>query len=638
MPFQDAPLLNVDITSPFWRGVQDCSRLKTIPAIVEAQKSWNHWYCLTWKENHEIQPHQFWDSDIYKILEAASYFLMKHDDKNMLAIVEDAVDMIRGAQHEDGYINSYYTVKGIEQRWTNLRDNHELYCFGHLMEATVAYEMLTHNGRLLEVAMKVCRHLDSVFGTEPGKKRGYPGHQEIELGLLRLFELNGDPLPLKLARYFIHERGQRDEKGETWFDKEAFARGADPYAHMDTEHKAWFRDPRDYAYQQADEPLAEATEVKGHSVRAMYFYTAATDLVRLSPDTDEEAPKLQAALKRLWADMAHKKMYVTGGLGSVTQWEGFGAPYQLPDLESEGCYAETCASFALINWCNRMLRLDLDSEYADVMELALYNGFLGAVNQDGDAFYYQNVLRTRSGEPKERSKWFGVACCPPNVAKLLGYLGSLVYSFNPSSKIVAIHQYIDSAFKVPDSDIVVSQKTNMPWDGHVTLSIQGSASLAIRIPSWAKDWTCSIKGQVKKGYLYLDAKDTEIHLDFVVVLRKVYAHPKTNKDEICLMRGPLVYCFEDVDNISVDIDGIGIKDGPVSDGSMLSICGLDQVVTGQAQGGQLKRVENESLYSDQAWVYQETEEDLVAIPFFLRANRGGNGAMRVWVPRIGKGH
>ncbi|KAF5596572.1 DUF1680 domain-containing protein [Fusarium pseudocircinatum] len=634
MFFQNIPVANVDITSTFWSRVQDCSRLKTIPAIIEAQKSWNHWSCLTWKEGHDVKPHQFWDSDIYKILEAACYFLIKHQDDKMSAVVEDAVDMIRGAQHEDGYINSYYTVRGIQDRWTNLRDDHELYCLGHLLEAVVAYETLTGNGRLLSVAMKVCKHLDSVFGYEPGKKCGYPGHQEVEIGLLRLFELTGDPLPFKLAKYFITERGQRDDKNEIWFDKEATARGADPYAHMGTEHKNFFRDPRDYGYQQADEPIVDATEVKGHSVRAMYFYTAATDLVRLSPETDENAHQVRAALGRLWRDMVDRKMYITGGLGSVTQWEGFGAPYCLPDLEHEGCYAETCATFALINWCERMLRLDLNSEYADVMEIALYNGFLGAVNLDGDAFYYQNVLRTRTGEFKERSKWFGVACCPPNVAKLLGNLGSLIYSYNPSANVVAINQFIESEFRVPGSDVVIYQKTTMPWNGSITLSVRGSTRLAVRIPAWGKDWTCTAQGEVRKGYLYLDVKDAKTQLNFPVEFRKTYAHPSTDKDEICLMRGPLVYCIEDVDNTSSDIDRIGVVDGVIQDGLVVSVCGFDQVVTGCVQGRQLEKFKQEGLYSRQPWRFEKEVHALVAIPFFLRANRGGHGGMRVWAPRL----
>lgn len=322
MAFQKIPVDGVEITSPFWSHIQTCSRTKTIPNIIDAQKSWNHWKCLTWKEGHEVKPHQFWDSDIYKTIEAACYFLVKHPGGPMMAAVEEAVDMIRDAQYEDGYINSYYTVHGVDKRWTNLRDDHELYCFGHLLEAVVAYESLTGSGRLLDVAMRVCAHLDSVFGREAGKKSGYPGHQEIEIGLLRLYELTNDPLPLKLAKYFILERGQRDDKDENYFDKEAIARGGDPYDHIGTEAKAWYAEPRDYGYQQADVPLVDATEVKGHSVRAMYYYTAATDLVRICGATDPEVAKLRPALDRLWRNMIDKKMYVTGGLGAVTQWEG----------------------------------------------------------------------------------------------------------------------------------------------------------------------------------------------------------------------------------------------------------------------------------------------------------------------------
>ncbi|SPO06043.1 uncharacterized protein DNG_08732 [Cephalotrichum gorgonifer] len=627
MTFRTASVASVEITSPFWSHIQTCSRTKTIPNIIDAQKSWKHWECLTWKEGHDVKIHQFWDSDIYKTIEAACYFLVKHPGGPMMAAVEEAVNMIRGAQYEDGYLNSYYTVKGIDKRWTNLRDDHELYCFGHLLEAVVAYETLTGNGRLLEVAMKVCKHLDSVFGTEPGKKQGYPGHQEIEIGLLRLFELTKNPLPLKLAKYFILQRGQRDDKDEVYFDKEAFARGADPYDMMGTEGKQWYHGDRDYGYQQADGPLVDATEVKGHSVRAMYYYTAATDLVRLCADSDSEVAQLRPALDRLWRNMVDKKMYVTGGLGSVTQWEGFGPAYVLPDLESEGCYAETCAAFALINWCSRMLRIDLRAEYADVMETALYNGFLGAVSQDGDAFYYQNVLRTRTGEPKERSKWFGVACCPPNVAKVLGNLGSLIYFHDSERGLVAIHQYIGSELKVPGTDVVITQKTSMPWDGRVTISVSGSVDLALRIPAWAEGWTSSVEGKVENGYLYVtNPGEAEVHLDLPIKATKLYAHPNTGKDEICIRRGPLVYCMEDVDNDGVDIDFTQLIDGPVRDGTNITISGLDQVVPVIAQGRQLTAEKSDGLYRAQAWTYEKGARDITAIPYFLRANRGGNGA------------
>lgn len=542
-----------------------------------------------------------------------------------MAAVEEAVDNIRAAQHEDGYINSYYTVRGIQGRWTNLRDMHELYCIGHLIEACVAYETLTNrSGRLLEPVMKVIKHVDSVFGAEPGKKRGYPGHEEIEIGLLRLYELTQDPLLLKLAEYFILERGTRDERGEIYFDKEAWARGNDPGDWDSFEMRPTYRKPRDYGYHQADRPLVLATEICGHSVRAMYYLTAATDLVRL---TGNEAVK--AAVNRLWRDMVDRKMYITGGLGSVKQWEGFGDPYVLGDTEEGGiCYAETCATFGLIVWCQRLLQMNLISEYADIMEIGLYNGFLGAVGLDGETFYYENPLRTFTDRPKERSRWFQVACCPPNVAKLLGNLGAYIFSIK--DEYVVIHLYIASELKVPGSDAVVTVKTDAPWTGEVEVTWKGSVALAIRIPGWAKGgFRSSIEGgEVKDGYLYLPASsDGHLSIIFDMEPRKMYAHPRTGKNDVCIMRGPLVYCIEDADN-DLDIDQIALTAGPVKEGTPFTI--LDhKVVPVIAKGRKLDVSGPNKLYDDEDWSRGE-EQNLVFIPFFARANRGGRGGMRVW--------
>ncbi|KAE8376866.1 hypothetical protein BDV26DRAFT_282262 [Aspergillus bertholletiae] len=626
MAFQQVPVRNVDITSTFWSQMQRCSKEKTIPAIIKAQKSLQHWYCLTWKEGHEIQPHPFWDSDIYKIVEAACYFLMKSKDEELMATVEEAVDMIRAAQHPDGYINSYYTVLGVDKRWTNLRDMHELYCLGHLAEACVAYETLTNSGRLLEPVLRALHHVDSVFGCEPGKKRGYPGHQEIEIGLLRLYELCGEPLLLKLAKYFISERGRRDAKGETYFDHEAKARGGDPYEHFGSEMKAWFQYPRDYSYNQADQPLLETTEVKGHAVRAMYYYIAATDLARLTGDND-----IKRVLDHMWADMTETKLYITGSIGAMRQWEGFGARYVLGDTEESGtCYAETCACFALILWCQRMLQLDLNVKYADVMEIGLYNGFLGAVGLDGGSFYYQNPLRTYTGHPKERSAWFEVACCPPNVAKLLASMGSLIYSFKEN--LVAVHLYIESEFRVPGTDVVVSQKTNMPWSGDVDITVKGATQLALRIPTWADGYKSSVEGDVRDGYLYIaQSQDLDIKLSFKLKARRVYPNPATGKDQICIMRGPLVYCIEDVDN-DVDIDHVGVIDDDVSDGEPINIAAVSGVIPVKAMGRELVQGQS-SLYAPRLWKYGD-KKSLLYVPYFLRANRSGKGGMTVWARRL----
>ncbi|KAK5279257.1 hypothetical protein LTR40_008063 [Exophiala xenobiotica] len=707
MASQLVPVQNVNISSPFWSWYQQCSREKVIPAIIHAQKSTGHWYCLTWKAGHPVKPHPFWDSDIYKVVEASCYFLMTQHDQAIMDTVEEAVDMIIAAQHPDGYINSYYTVRGLDQRWTNLRDMHELYCLGHLIEACVAYETLTHNSnRLLTPVMKAIRHVDSVFGLEPGKKRGYPGHQEIEIGLLRLYELmigpfgssgRGDEsdshLLLKLAKYFIHERGQRDKAtGEIYFDHEARSRGGDPYDHMDMDGmRACYQSPRDYGYHQADYPLEEATEAKGHAVRAMYFYTAATDLLRLdnagkgnNNNNNNNQQPLRTALDRLWKDVVRHKIYITGGLGAIRQWEGFGPAYLLHDTEEGGtCYAETCASFALIIWCRQMnllppltptptpapglvdssasasaldfgagsLGLNLNSEYADTMEVALYNGFLGAVGLDGASFYYENPLRTYTHHPKHRSTWFEVACCPPNTAKLLGQLGTLIYSFQPG--LVVIHLFIQSEVRVPgtgtgtgtDDEVTVSMTTDMPWSGDVTINVTGgTTALAIRIPSWAQgeyEYTCSVGGAtVKGGYLFIPSSKVQettrsISLKFALTPRKVYANPRTDKDEVCVMRGPLVYCLEDVDNPGIDVDNVAFVDGPIRLGETKKIGPLERVVPILATGKVLDTDGwEDSLYGPKPWKYKEEERQLVFIPYFLRANRGGNGGMRVWTKRL----
>lgn len=633
MTFTPPSIRDVTITSPFWSQVQTCSRRNTIPAIIKAQKDTGHWYCLTWKEGHSVKPHPFWDSDIYKVLEAACYFLITQDDQDLRAEVEAAVDMIRAAQHPDGYLNSYYTVRGIQNRWTNIRDMHELYCLGHLIEACVAYENLTGSGRLLDPVMKAIRHVSSIFGPEEGKKHGYPGHQEIEIGLLRLYEFTNDPLLLNLAKYFITERGKRDANHETYYDHEAKTRGADPYDPMGSEMKSTYEFPRDYSYHQAHKPLVEQDEIKGHSVRAVYYLAAATDYVRLTDDED-----VKNAINRLWRDTIDKKMYITGGLGAMRQWEGFGPRYFLGDAEEgHGCYAETCASFGLINWCARMLRMELNGEYADTMELALYNGFLGAVGLDGKSFYYDNPLATYTGHPKHRSTWFDVACCPPNVAKLLGSLGPLIYSFRED--VVAVHLWIASELTVPQTKgTVVSQKTNMPWSGEVELSVHGpsSVALALRIPSWAtSNFTCSVEGQLRNGYLHLPpVENSTIKLQFPFEPRKVYANPKTGKDEIALMLGPLVYCIEDVDNEFVNVDYVALADGSASTGYPKRIGTVEGVVPIHSPGKVLENSEWSGLYSTTPWKWSKETRDLVLVPYFLRMNRGGNGGMHVWSRRI----
>ncbi|KAK1633480.1 hypothetical protein BDP81DRAFT_483102 [Colletotrichum phormii] len=562
MPLRNIPFQNVRVSSPFWSKVQQNVRDFTVPSIIKAQKEEGHWDCLTLKKGHQPQPHAFWDSDVYKTTEAACNLLLTDPNENMLRVVEETVEMIREAQHPDGYLNSFYT------------------------EANVAYEMLTKIGRLLEVVIKSMHHLDPVFGREEGKKRGYPDHQEIELGLL--------------PKCFILERGTHNDNGETCFHHETFGHGADPYDGLGSEVKGWFHGPPDYAYNQADRPIREQTEIRGHAVRAMYYYTAVADLVRLEATSDPEVVECKQVLKRLWRDMVNWKMYVTGAVGVYRQTEGFGEAFVLNDLEMEGCYGETCASFTLIVWCQRILQIELRSD------------------SDGEAFYYQNVLRNRTGQPKERERWFGVACCPPNVAKLVGSLGSLLYLTRPMILRVS-------------------------WWFIFIIRVEGTTRLALRIPDWMQDqgYTCSLQGELEQSYLHITIVlvDTEVRLSPSTTAHQLYAHPRTDKDKVCLRRGPLVYCVEDVDNVGIDIDHIALEDErALKEGLPVSIATTHGVTPLLVTGRKLAYIgvmtgKPNRLHGPKAWEYEVEPLQLTAIPYFLRANRGGNGAMRVWTPR-----
>ncbi|KAK8216913.1 hypothetical protein M8818_001876 [Zalaria obscura] len=546
------------------------------------------------------------------------------------------------------YINSYYTILGLQNRFTNLRDMHELYCLGHLAEAAAAHHLLTGSKDLIAVVRRMVDLVRKIVVP----KGGYPGHQELEIGLLRLYDITKERVFLESAEYFIRERGTRDAKDEIYFDREAFARGVDPYEHLGTEYKAWFRKPRDYAYMQAHTPLAEQTTIEGHSVRAMYYLTAAQHYTLVS---GTESKDIEDAVVRLFENTVRKKMYVTGGIGSVTQCEGFGPEYHLPDLnEGGGCYSETCASFALIILCERMLRAELKGLYGDVMERALLNCVLGAVGMQGkssipaafvqglqtigDSFYYENHLATRSGHPHERSKWFDVACCPPNIAKLIGLLPTLTYSVE--GKTCAIHLFIGSSFtaQVDGQDVVINMQTDYPWQGTVTIAVQTSTPmvLAIRIPSWAANsYTSSTQGNIRNGYLHTEiSSSTTLTFDFPMAPRLVYSHPALRKDEVAVMRGPLVYCAESVDN-DFDLERTYIISSHVDEVKEIEIAGVQNVplvkVGGRVRSRDGFGENGEELYGEERPGWEDGEREVLLVPYFLRMNRDGCGGMRVWL-------
>ncbi|KAJ6048954.1 uncharacterized protein N7446_011637 [Penicillium canescens] len=372
------------------------------------------------------------------------------------------------------------------------------YNAGHLIEGALAHRLFFKNDDMLSPILKYVDLLAANFGDQDAQIPGYPGHPEIELALLRLFKVTGDEKHLKLAQFFIEERGN-PSSGKTkrhYYDIEAEARGEKEH-----ERPAYFPASRSYSYQQAHVPIVEQETIEGHSVRAMYLLTAVTDLVRIFRPDSKVGTTFLPAVNRLWSNMVERKSYVTGGIGAIKQWEGFGIDYFLPHGTDEGgCYAETCAAIGVMMLSERLLQIDLGSHYADIMELCLYNAVLTGMSLDGKAFTYVNQLASSDNDISERHEWFECACCPPNVTRTLGYMGGYIWSHNATetSAIINVHLYTSATLRVPVSESVVeiTQKTDWPWNGDVDFSIQTNGppidlQVRLRIPGWAGSWQAS---------------------------------------------------------------------------------------------------------------------------------------------------
>ncbi|KAA8568340.1 hypothetical protein EYC84_007376 [Monilinia fructicola] len=459
---------------------------------------------LQWHPSYNDEPdvwpvpnHLFWDSDVAKWIEGACYFLQYEKNKEIDTAVGELVDMIRSAQQDDGYLNIHFTVVEPGKRFTNLRDLHELYNAGHLIEAALAHNQYYGNDLLLEPILKYVGLLAATFGPNPSQKHGYPGHPEIELSLLRLYEKTKDPQHLNLARYFIDERGNpKGQGGRHYYDVEAEERGDRP-----NEMPKYFPEKKSYWYQQAHKPIVEQETIEGHAVRAMYLLTAVSDLVRV--DKSGDAERKRTAIERLWNDMVQKKMYLTGGIGAIKQWEGFGIDYFLPSGTDEGgCYSETCAAIGVMMLAERMLQLDLDGKYADIMELCFYNAISTGMSLNGRQFTYVNQLASSDTDLSQRAKWFTCACCPPNVTRLLGYIGGYMWTSSKDERNNAaeinVHMYTSAILKIQlgEHTVELEQKADWPWDGNIQFDLKNpheiSTTIRIRIPGWASNWTSLI--------------------------------------------------------------------------------------------------------------------------------------------------
>lgn len=547
--FAAVPHTAVAIDDGFWAPRQRVNRERTIPHIYEQCRRSGRLDALRGVWDPEVIrrgpggsniPVLFWDSDVAKWIEAASYSLATNPDPELDARLDEVIALLGQVQQPDGYLNSWFTAVEPQKRFTNLRDWHELYNAGHLIEAGVAHAQSTGKRTLLAIVRRYVDAIDATFGSAPGKRRGYCGHPEIELALVRLYRATGERRYLDLARYFVDERGRQPH----YYDQEARARGEDPA-------QFW---ARSYEYNQSHCPVREQDEVVGHAVRPAYLYSAMADLAAEDGDSS-----LHATCACLWHHLTTKRMYVIGGIGSSRHNEGFTSDYDLPN---ESAYAETCAGIALVLWAQRMLNLDCDRRYADILELALYNAVLSGGALDGTRFFYDNPLA--SDGTHHREEWFGCPCCPPNLARIFAALGGYIYAQRDAEAVV--HLYVQSAaqLRLAGQQVTLRQETSYPWDDAVTLRINVAApatfGLRLRLPGWCRTPRLRINGEsvdlaraITGGYACISRtwQDGDVvALDLPMTAERLYAHPAVRADvgSAALRHGPIVYCLEQADH------------------------------------------------------------------------------------------
>ncbi len=526
------PLTQVEIRDQFWEPRLQTNRRITLPHLFEQLESAGNIPNLRLAAEGKREGYQgpvYMDSDLYKAMEAAAYVLALHPDDPIREKLDEVIGILERAQTPEGYLNSYFQVVTPDKRWSNLRDWHELYCAGHLFEAAVAHYEATGSDRLLKVATRYADYIDSVFGDAPGKRKGYCGHPEIELALIRLYRATGEPRYLNLARFFLTHRGSK-----------FFAQ----------EHHIPL-DQYDGSIWQDNVPLAEHKEIVGHAVRAGYLFAGTTDLVA---ETGDET--LLRMLSRVWDNTIHRRSYITGGIGNEARHEGFTRDYELPNRTA---YQETCASIALIFWAHRMGLLLGEARFFDALERALYNGALAGISLSGNRFFYVNPLE--SDGTHHRRAWYSCACCPPNIARLLASLGGYLYAQSESD--LWVNLYVESRVQteLAGHKVKLEVLTEYPWRGVVHVAVRPESptrfGLHLRLPSWCESPTLKVNGVPamltrEQGYAVIrrewrEGDRVELHLPMEP--RLMEAHPQVEADrwQVAIQRGPIVYCLEGCD-------------------------------------------------------------------------------------------
>jgi uncharacterized protein len=557
------------------------------------------------------------DSDVYKALEAIAYSLKNRSDTDLERKADEWIDKIAAAQEADGYINTFYSLTGLENRWTDM-DKHEAYCAGHLIEAGVAYYQTTGKRKLLDVGIKMADHIDETFRLK--NKPWVAGHEEIELALVKLYKVTGEERYLELSDWFLDQRGRGHGVGGIW------------------NNPNW--GPK---YAQDDVPVKEQKEITGHAVRAMYLYTGAADVAVAKKDDG-----YMTAMKAVWEDVVYRNMYITGGIGSSGSNEGFSVDYDLPN---ENAYSETCASVGMVFWNQRMNALEGDSKYIDVLERSLYNAALDGLSLNGDRFFYGNPLAS-SGQHFRRA-WFGTACCPSNISRLVASVGNYIYAKSENTVWVNLFIGSETRIQMGKVEVPIVMETNYPLNGDIALTLNPEKTtqfgLKLRVPGWAKGepvpgglyrfegesnetYKLTLNGKAinykeENGYILIDRKwkkGDRIEYTLPMEVRKVVARKEVeaNKDRVALQRGPLVYCVEGADNEgrAWNIVLNGDSKFEVFEYKIIN----EKVMAISTEASILKPS------SDGSGIISETKT-IKAIPYYTWANRGQN-EMQVWLP------
>lgn len=607
----------VEIEDNFWKPRITTVSKVTIPVCIAQTEvrtpRIRNYEKVAAKKGEKHEGIYFDDSDVYKALEAIAYSLKNNPDPALEKKADEWIDKIAAAQLPDGYLNTYFTLEGLDKRWTDMH-LHEDYCAGHLIEAAVAYFNTTGKRKLLDVAIRFADHIDATFRIP--NRNWVPGHEEIELALVKLYKTTGNKNYLELSDWFLQQRGHG-------------------YLRKDEEGKKYCQDRL---------PLKEETQIVGHAVRAMYLYTGAADVGAAKSDAG-----YMNAMKQVWEDVVYRNMYITGGIGSSGSNEGFSVDYDLPN---EHAYCETCASVGMVFWNQRMNLLTGESKYIDILERSLYNGALDGLSMTGDRFFYGNPLASSGGY--SRSEWFGCACCPSNIARLIESVGDYIYAKSSDAVWVNLFVGSSSSLTLNSTTVQIKQTTNYPWDGKVQIAVEPDKrtefKLYVRIPGWAinkpvpgetytclngtaEKYTLSLNGvpvdfKIENGYAIISnkwKKGDKVELNLPMEVHRIIAtaEVKDDRNRVALQRGPLVYCFEHPDNdgqvMNMAIPDVAVFN-PVYKPDL-----LNGVVVLQAEAPVV------SVSSDKLTVKTSTKQ-VTAIPYFTWANRG-EGQMQIWMPR-----